>query len=68
MGLNQVDLFLLNACCYQNIWHVTPYTTASDALWSGLPALIPTLQSFTGRVAASYLNAIGFPSLINNTQ
>jgi predicted O-linked N-acetylglucosamine transferase (SPINDLY family) len=43
-------------------------TTASDALWTGLPVLTLIGQSFASRVAASLLNAIGLPELIANTQ
>jgi predicted O-linked N-acetylglucosamine transferase (SPINDLY family) len=43
-------------------------TTASDALWAGLPVLTQIGQSFPGRVAASLLNAIGLPELITHTQ
>ena len=43
-------------------------TTASDALWAGLPVLTLMGQSFASRVAASLLNAIGLPELITNTQ
>ena len=43
-------------------------TTASDALWAGLPVLTLMGQSFAGRVAASLLNAIGLPELVTNTQ
>jgi predicted O-linked N-acetylglucosamine transferase (SPINDLY family) len=43
-------------------------TTASDALWTGLPVLTLMGQSFASRVAASLLNAIGLPELITNTQ
>ena len=44
------------------------HTTASDALWTGLPVLTLMGQSFASRVAASLLNAIGLPELITNTQ
>jgi predicted O-linked N-acetylglucosamine transferase (SPINDLY family) len=44
------------------------HTTASDALWTGLPVLTLIGQSFAGRVAASLLNAIELPELITNTQ
>jgi predicted O-linked N-acetylglucosamine transferase (SPINDLY family) len=44
------------------------HTTASDALWAGLPILTLMGQSFASRVAASLLNAIGLPELITNTQ
>ena len=43
-------------------------TTASDALWVGLPVLTLIGQSFASRVAASLLNAIGLPELITSTQ
>ncbi|WP_438979284.1 tetratricopeptide repeat protein [Polynucleobacter sp.] len=39
-------------------------TTASDALWVGLPVLTLIGESFPSRVAASILNAIGMPDLI----
>jgi protein O-GlcNAc transferase len=40
------------------------HTTASDALWAGLPVLTHLGESFAGRVAASLLNAVGLPDLI----
>jgi predicted O-linked N-acetylglucosamine transferase (SPINDLY family) len=43
-------------------------TTASDALWAGLPVLTRIGQSFASRMAASLLNAIGLMELITNTQ
>ena len=43
------------------------HTTASDALWAGLPVLTLMGQSFASRVAASLLNAIGLPELITTT-
>jgi len=43
-------------------------TTASDALWVGLPVLTLMGESFASRVAASLLNAIGLPDLITKTQ
>lgn len=44
------------------------HTTASDALWAGLPVLTCQGESFTSRVAASLLNAIQLPELITRTQ
>lgn len=44
------------------------HTTASDALWSGLPVLTLMGQSFASRVAASLLSAIELPELITTTQ
>lgn len=43
-------------------------TTASDALWTGLPVLTRIGESFAGRVAASVLKAIGLPELVTDTQ
>jgi protein O-GlcNAc transferase len=43
------------------------HTTASDALWAGLPVLTCCGETFAGRVAGSLLNAIGMPELITTT-
>jgi protein O-GlcNAc transferase len=40
------------------------HTTASDALWAGLPVLTQIGETFAARVAASLLNAVGLPELI----
>jgi predicted O-linked N-acetylglucosamine transferase (SPINDLY family) len=39
-------------------------TTASDALWMGLPVLTYAGEAFAARVAASILTAVGLPQLI----
>src|SRR5262249_16804386 len=44
------------------------HTTASDALWAGLPVLTQMGQTFAGRVAASLLHAIGLPELITHSR
>ena len=44
------------------------HTTASDALWAGLPVLTCVGESFASRVAASLLSAIELPELITTTQ
>ena len=44
------------------------HTTASDALWAGLPVLTCMGESFASRVAGSLLNAIELPELITTTQ
>ena len=54
------DLFLDTLPC-------NAHTTASDALWAGLPVLTQIGETFTGRVAASLLNAIGLTELITQT-
>ncbi|HEX3755840.1 MAG TPA: hypothetical protein VHV26_12280, partial [Rhizomicrobium sp.] len=43
------------------------HTTASDALWAGLPLLTLRGTAFPGRVAASLLAAAGLPELITQT-
>ena len=42
-------------------------TTASDALWAGLPVLTRTGEAFASRVAASLLHAIHLPELVAAT-
>ncbi|HYA05101.1 MAG TPA: tetratricopeptide repeat protein, partial [Xanthobacteraceae bacterium] len=44
------------------------HTTASDALWTGLPVLTQIGETFAARVAASLLNAIGLPELITRSR
>ena len=44
------------------------HTTASDALWVGLPVLTWMGESFASRVASSLLNALGVPELITICQ
>jgi protein O-GlcNAc transferase len=55
------DLFLDTLPC-------NAHTTASDALWAGLPVLTRIGQTFAGRVAASLLNAVGLPELITHSR
>jgi predicted O-linked N-acetylglucosamine transferase (SPINDLY family) len=43
------------------------HTTASDALWVGLPLVTSPGTTFPGRVAASLLSAAGLPELIAAT-
>ena len=52
------DLFLDTLPC-------NAHTTASDALWAGLPLLTCRGNAFPGRVAASLLRALGLPELIS---
>ncbi|HUO20765.1 MAG TPA: tetratricopeptide repeat protein [Steroidobacteraceae bacterium] len=51
-----IDLFL-------DTLPTNAHTTASDALWAGVPALTLAGETFTSRVATSLLNAVGLPSL-----
>jgi predicted O-linked N-acetylglucosamine transferase (SPINDLY family) len=43
---------------------INAHTTASDALWAGLPVLTCCGESFAGRVAASLLNSVGLSELV----
>ncbi|MCS6810596.1 MAG: tetratricopeptide repeat protein [Tepidimonas sp.] len=54
------DLFLDTFPC-------NAHTTASDALWAGVPLLACMGQSFAARVAASLLTAVEMPELIVHT-
>ena len=51
------DLFL-------DTWPFNAHTTASDALWAGLPVLTLTGRGFAACVAASLLHAVGLPELV----
>jgi predicted O-linked N-acetylglucosamine transferase (SPINDLY family) len=51
------DLFLDTLPC-------NAHTTASDALWAGLPVLTCSGETFAGRVAGSLLMACGLPELV----
>ena len=44
------------------------HTSASDALWAGVPLLTQLGNSFAGRAAASALRAVGLPELITDTR
>jgi predicted O-linked N-acetylglucosamine transferase (SPINDLY family) len=55
--LTLADLFLDTLPC-------NAHTTASDALFMGVPVLTTPGSTFAGRVAASLLSAIGLPELI----
>ena len=57
--LQRADLFL-------DTWPFNAGTTASDALWAGLPVLTLAGRSFAGRMAASLLDAVGLPELITH--
>jgi predicted O-linked N-acetylglucosamine transferase (SPINDLY family) len=43
------------------------HTTASDALWAGLPLITCEGSTFPGRVAASLLHAAGCPQLVTRS-
>jgi predicted O-linked N-acetylglucosamine transferase (SPINDLY family) len=58
--LGAADLFLDTLPC-------NAHTTASDALWAGVPLVTCMGDSFVGRVAASLLRAVGCDELITRT-
>jgi predicted O-linked N-acetylglucosamine transferase (SPINDLY family) len=45
-------------------WPCNAHTTASDALWSGLPLVTLEGEQFAARVAASLLGAVGLSELV----
>jgi protein O-GlcNAc transferase len=57
--------------CFADLFLDTlPYnahTTASDALWMGLPLVTCMGEAFAGRVAASLLRAAGLPELVTHS-
>jgi protein O-GlcNAc transferase len=56
----QADLFL-------DTLPYNAHTTASDAVWAGLPVLTCLGSTFAGRVAASLLQAVGLGELITTS-
>jgi protein O-GlcNAc transferase len=54
------DIFL-------DTWPYNAHTTASDALWAGLPVLTYSGKSNASRVAGSLLQAVGLPELITES-
>lgn len=55
--LKHADLFL-------DTFNVNAHTTASDALWAGLPVLTKAGRQFAARVCASLVHAVGLPELV----
>ena len=51
------DLFI-------DTWPYNGGTTASDALWVGLPVLTLAGRSYAARMAGSLLHAVGLPELV----
>ncbi|MBI3444906.1 MAG: tetratricopeptide repeat protein [Magnetospirillum sp.] len=59
--LSAADLFLDTYPC-------AGHTTASDALWAGVPLVAWVGRTFASRVAGSLLHALGFDELITDSQ
>ena len=55
------DLFL-------DTFNCNAHTTASDALWAGLPVVTKLGKGFAARVAGSLLSAVGLPELITHDE
>ncbi len=56
----RADLFL-------DTLHYNAHTTASDALWAGVPVLTCIGSTFAGRVAASLVHAVGLSELVTGS-
>ncbi len=55
--MTQADLFL-------DTFAVCAHTTASDAMWAGLPLVTMEGKQFAARVASSVLHTMGLPELV----
>jgi predicted O-linked N-acetylglucosamine transferase (SPINDLY family) len=58
--LKAADLFL-------DTFPYNAHTTASDALWVGVPLVTRAGETFASRVAGSLLSAVGLPELITQS-
>lgn len=56
-----------NADLFLDTLPVNAHTTASDALWAGLPLLTCMGDTFISRVAGSLLHAVGLPELVTTS-
>ena len=59
--IRHADLFL-------DTFNVNAHTTASDALWAGVPVVTLAGRQFAARVCASVLEAIGLPELTTTSE
>ncbi|XDZ66906.1 hypothetical protein AB8880_05865 [Alphaproteobacteria bacterium LSUCC0684] len=59
--LQHADLFI-------DTFNYNAHTTASDALWAGLPIVTKQGKQYAARVASSLLNAVGLAELITFTE
>ena len=57
-----------NADIFLDTFAYNAHTTASDALWAGLPVVTKMGHQFSARVAASLLTAAGLKELITKTE
>ena len=59
--LSLADLFL-------DTFNFNAHTTASDALWSGLPVITKIGKGFAARVGGSLLTSVGLPEMITDSE
>lgn len=59
---------IVHADLFLDTFNVNAHTTASDALWAGLPVVTKIGDQFAARVAASLLTAVGLPELITRSE
>ncbi|WP_157598112.1 MULTISPECIES: glycosyltransferase family 41 protein [unclassified Rhizobacter] len=67
IGLREHLSRLALADLFIDTWPCNGHTTASDALWAGVPVVTYAGQTFASRVAASLLDAVGLPQLACTT-
>lgn len=67
MPIEQHRARLPNADLFLDTFPCSGHTTASDALWAGVPLLTLAGQGFASRVAASLLDTLGLPELVCTT-
>ncbi|CAM3711132.1 tetratricopeptide repeat protein [Vibrio aquimaris] len=56
-----------HADIFLDTFNVNAHTTASDALWAGVPVVTKSGQGFAARVSTSLLHAVGLPELVTHT-
>jgi predicted O-linked N-acetylglucosamine transferase (SPINDLY family) len=64
MPLNQHLARFRHADIFLDTFPYNAHTTASDALWTGVPVITRSGRSFASRVAASLLTSIGLADLV----
>ncbi len=64
MGKDRHLARLRNADLFLDTYYYNGHTTASDALWAGVPVVSTPGETFASRVGASLLQAVDMPGLI----
>ena len=57
-----------HADLFVDTFNYNAHTTASDALWAGLPVITKVGRQFSARVGASLLAAVGLSELVTKTE